>query len=78
MTVAGGDYVLTVGSLTQGDEEFVYAIDTREEKLLVYRFDTNRKQIEIVQGIDLAELRRASTPPTPPDAATKPPISRQP
>jgi hypothetical protein len=57
MTTTGGDYVLTVGSAGIADEEYVYVLDTPSEKLIVYRFNAHRQQIEIAQGLDLAELR---------------------
>lgn len=68
MTAAAGDYVLTVGNDASGDEELVYVTDGPAAKLIVYRFDTGRQQIEIVQGVDLAELRRATGQPTQPGA----------
>lgn len=78
MTTSAGRYVLTVGSISQGDEEFVYLLDTSLNKMVVYRFDGNRRQIEIFQGIDLAEIQRASAPrdpqqPTPPRPRTRQP-----
>jgi hypothetical protein len=60
MTVVSGDYVLTVGGLTQIDEDMLYVIDNPEAKMIVYRFDTRRGKIAIVQGIDLAEIRKAA------------------
>ncbi len=60
MTVARGDYIMTVGSSTQVDEELVYLIDLPEQKMIVYRFDAGRHQIDLVQGIDLAEMRKAA------------------
>jgi len=57
MTAVGGDYILTVGTGTQLDEEFVYVVAVSAQKMLVYRFDGNRSEIEIVQGIDLSEFR---------------------
>ena len=65
MTTSGGGYVMTVGGLTQGDEQIVYVLDTSTDKMVVYRFDTNRHQIEILQGIDLAELPGATKPTDP-------------
>jgi len=62
MTTTGGNYVLTVGRLNQGDEELLYLIDSGSNKLIAYRFDAVRRQIEVVQGIDLGELRRAPAP----------------
>ena len=61
MTVAKGDYIITVGSGPQVDEEYVYIIDVPEQKLIAYRFNTPRQQIEVVQGLELAELREAGT-----------------
>ncbi|MGB2988064.1 MAG: hypothetical protein WBE26_19520 [Phycisphaerae bacterium] len=66
MTVTGGDYVLTVGGVSTADEEYLYVIDAPAGKLISYRFDTGRKQVEIVQGIDLSELRRITSQPTQP------------
>lgn len=60
MTARGGDFTLTVGSDASGDEEFVYVIDAPTQRMLVYRFNSNRHEIEIVQGIELAELRARS------------------
>lgn len=57
MTTSGGEYVLTVGQLAVADEEYVYVLDAPAEKLIAYRFNAPRQQIEVVQGIDLAELR---------------------
>ncbi len=62
MTVTGGDYVLTVGSDISSDEELLYVVDAPEEKLVVYRFDGGRQQIEVVQGIDLGEMRADAGP----------------
>ena len=57
MGAAGDDYVMTVGLSTSTDEELLYVIDVRSSRMVVYRFNTNRLQIELVQGIDLAQLR---------------------
>lgn len=66
MTTDAGDYVLTVGQYESPDEELVYVIDTPTEKLIAYRFNGGRQQIEIVQGIDLAELRQRNSQPARP------------
>ena len=60
MTLVAGDYILTVGSLNQVDEDFLYVIDNSESKMIAYRFNGFRDKIEIVQGIDLEEVRRAA------------------
>ncbi len=78
MTASGGGYIVTVGSLTQNDEELVYVIDASTDKMIAYRFDGNRRQIELVQGIDFAELKRASTPADPQQPAQPKPRTRQP
>ena len=62
MTARGGDYILTVGRDASGDEELVYVIDAPSQRLVVYRFDSNRHEIEIVQGIELDKLRSAAGP----------------
>ena len=71
MTVTGGDYLLTVGSVTKGDEELLFVLDAPLEKLITYRFDVNRKEIQVVQGIDLAELRRTTSPSSQPTGGRK-------
>ena len=73
MTTTGGDYVLTVGQLAVADEEYVYVLDAPGEKLIAYRFNAPRQQIDIVQGIDLAELRSQDV-----DAAKQPAGKRSP
>jgi hypothetical protein len=78
MTASGGGYVVTVGNLTQGDEELIYVVDASTDKMIVYRFDGNRRQIELVQGVDLAELKRGSTPADPQQPVQPKPRTRQP
>ena len=63
MTVARGDYLMTVGSGTQVDEELIFLIDVPEQKMIIYRFDAGRHQIDIVQGVNLAEMREATRSP---------------
>ena len=60
MTTTSGDYVLTVGTATIGNEEILYIIDAPAEKLIAYRFHGARREIEVVTGVDLKELRNAS------------------
>ena len=65
MTATGQDYILTVGASGSADEELVYILDAPAGKLIVYWFDGSRGRIEIAQGIDLGELRKATaTQPT--------------
>ena len=58
MTASGGDYILTVGTGNQLDEEYIYIVDSSAQKMLAYRFDSNRGEIEIIQGIDLSGFRQ--------------------
>ncbi len=61
MSASGGEYTMTVGTFAQNDEEFVYVIKARSEKLAVYRFDASRKEIQIVDGVDLKQMRAAAS-----------------
>lgn len=60
MSVTGGDYVMLVGAYEEVDEEFVYLIDAPTERIIVYRFNAGRSQIEIVQGIDFGQIRKTA------------------
>lgn len=60
MSLLAGDYVLTVGNVDQTDEEMLYVIDNGEAKMIAYRFDGIRGQIEMVDGVDLNEIRKNS------------------
>lgn len=63
MTSAGRDYILTVGSVqtsARSIEEVLYVIDAAQMRLAVYDFDPVRKQIELIQGIELTEMRKAA------------------
>ncbi len=78
-TSAGsGGYILTVGSFNRPDEEFVYVFDSTTDRMVAYRFDVNRRQMELVEGIDLAEIRRAAGPSNQPQAPGTPAPSRRP
>jgi hypothetical protein len=72
MTTAAGDYVLTVGGVNKPDEEYIYVLDTSAQKLVAYRLDAAKRQIELVQGIDLAQIQR------PQDQTGQPPGTKQP
>lgn len=56
MSATGGDYILTVGAFEETDEEYVFVLDKPTDKMIIYRYDSRRRQINIVQGIDLAEV----------------------
>ena len=60
MNAQGGDYLLTTGQL-QPSLELLYVIDAAEDKMLVYLFDMNRRQIK-QQGrvVNLARMREKS------------------
>ncbi len=64
MTVSGGDYVMSVGSNSIKDEELLFVIDRVADKMIVYRFDPGRRQLQINQQVNLAELRKAVGEPT--------------
>ena len=61
LTATAGDYVLTVGTFTLNDEEYVYVIDAPEQKMIMYRFDVARGSIEVSDHKDLAAVRDAAT-----------------
>lgn len=65
MTTSGGNYIMTVGRLNQGDEEIVYLLDAGSDKMIAYRYDAIRHTIEVVQGIDLGDIRREVSPANP-------------
>jgi hypothetical protein len=60
MTTTSGDYVLTVGTATIGNEELLYIIDAPAEKLIAYRFDAARREIVPIEIVDLKGLREAA------------------
>jgi hypothetical protein len=64
-STSSGNLTLAVGALDKGDDELVYLIDAATDRMLVYRFDTSRRLLEVVQGIDLGEVRKATSPPAP-------------
>lgn len=65
MTVSGGDYTVVVGGVNARDEDYVYVLDAIAQKMVVYRFDAMKQQIEIVTGVDLAKVREESSAKTP-------------
>ena len=73
MTIVGGDYSVAVGGVNQVDEEYVYVLDGPAQKMIEYRFDAAREQIEIVAGVDLAKIREESAEKTPSTPPTKQP-----
>ncbi len=57
MTTRGGDYDMTVGAIDRRDEELVYVINAPQQRMIAYRFNPNTNQIDVYQGVDLAEVR---------------------
>lgn len=60
MSVSGGDYILTVGAIYQIDEEVLYVFDVPQERIVAYRFNPTKREIEVFQGIDLKKIRKES------------------
>ena len=60
MTATSGNYSLTVGRISPA-EEVLYVIDTSQEKLLTYSFDTGRRSIVPIQIIDLNQVRQETS-----------------
>ena len=54
-----GEYVMSVGAWTS-DEEVVYVTDSAAGRMIVFRFNSSTQQIDLVQGVDLAEMRRTA------------------
>jgi hypothetical protein len=62
MTASGGDYTLSVGSVSINDEELLFVINRSAQKMIVYRYDARQRQLHINQRVDLAkELTEASS-----------------
>lgn len=59
MTILKDDFNLVVGAANKNDEDLVYVIDGPGEKMVSYRYDAGRKEIILVQGISLKEMRAA-------------------
>jgi hypothetical protein len=55
MNAQGGDYLLTTGQL-QDSEELLYVVDAQNRRMVVYRFDINRKQIQHTFAKNLTAL----------------------
>ena len=67
MSIIQGDYSISVGGITQDSEDLLYIVDSSQKKLNVYRFDLQRKQVNLVQTLSLDEMRKAGgvQPPKP-------------
>lgn len=60
MTVTSGEYTLVVGGVNARDEDYVYVLDSSAQKMIAYRFDAMKQQIELVTGVDIAKVREES------------------
>ena len=78
MTTTSGDYVLTVGTATIGNEEVLYVVDAPQQRMIAYRFDGARRQVQVVDGVDLKELRDAAAAATQQGSQQKPKRGRRP
>lgn len=57
MTETAGEYVLTVATKTQNDEEVLFLVNVPKDKLIAYRFDVAKSSIETLSGIDHAQSK---------------------
>jgi hypothetical protein len=60
MSIQGGGYLVTVAAGHGRDEELVHVLHMGTERMVTYRFDSDRAAIDLVQGIDLAQVREAA------------------
>ncbi len=74
MTATGGDYIMSVGTTPQTDEEYLFVVEVPAQKMVVYRFDANKGVVDLIQAIDLAVFRQPPGQPPP----GQPPGRRQP
>jgi hypothetical protein len=72
LTTTAGEFILTVGTDLAPDEELLYILDAPTERLIAYRFDPMRKEIQLVQGIELDKLRGAQPSPQLPPGKQRP------
>ena len=77
MTILSGDYSISVGAVTRNDEDLLYIIDSPQELLNTYRFDSRAKQILLVQTISLKEMRGVGSKSTGKKKSKKPSRSRK-
>lgn len=66
MTILHGDYSVAVGGLTQDSEDLLYVVDGTQRRLNVYRYDQQRKQVNLAQSLSLDDMRKATTGQAPP------------
>ena len=54
-TAKGGDYVVSTGQYSNS-LEVVYILDAAASKVIAYAYDSNRKRLEQIAGVDLGRL----------------------
>lgn len=64
MTTTAGRYVMTVGVASIDDEELLYLTDNTLKKMIIYRFNNAKARIDILQGIDLEQMRKSAAGPS--------------
>ena len=57
----GGDYIAISGQMW-AEEELLYVIDGSQDKMMVYRYDQNTKQIQAHGPADLKQFMAGSVP----------------
>ena len=62
VTANSGQYIITVGTVSQNDEELVYIVDSVSQRMGVYRMGNDSK-IDLIDGVELAPLRDAAGAP---------------
>lgn len=54
--IANYENVTLMTAQTRGDEEALFALDSFNEKLLIYRIDVGKKRLELANSIELPTL----------------------
>jgi len=60
MATTAGRYGLSVGVASIDDEELLYLTDNMLKKMIIYRFNNSRATIDVLQGIDLEQMRKST------------------
>lgn len=68
----GGDYILLSGEMWE-QEEILYVIDTNLDKMITYRYDLGRGQLEVGSVGNLKDALRGPDPSVAPKGAGKKP-----
>lgn len=62
VTANAGQYIVTVGSVAIDNEELLYVTQTGSGKIAIYQFDTGKRQILLVDGLDLTAIGAQGQP----------------